>query len=160
MQADKHQGQKIWVGWQEWCALSKFGIGAIKAKMDTGAKTSAIHAFDIKPFKHHGTLHVSFALCPLQANQHVVRVCSAEVVDQRWIMSSNGHKENRYVIQTPISLADKTWNIELTLSDRDPLKFRLLLGRTALAERLVIDPSKKLCLGKLTTEQLQMFYKW
>lgn len=159
MQASKEQAQKIKVGWQEWCALPAFHIPAMKAKIDTGAKTSAIHAFDIKPFHYEGRLHVRFALCPLQANQDVLRVCSAEVIDQRFVMSSNGHKENRFVIQTSISMAEKTWDIELTLSDRDPLKFRLLLGRTALAERVVIDPSKKLCLAKFTSQQIHGLYK-
>lgn len=158
MQAEKHQGEKILVGWQEWCALPKFGIPAIKAKIDTGAKTSAIHAFDIKPFTRQGYLHVHFALCPLQADQELIKVCSAEVVDQRWVMSSNGHKENRYVIQTPITIAEKSWVIELTLSDRDPLKFRLLLGRAALADRVIIDPSRRLCLGKLSSEQVHALY--
>jgi len=159
MQLSKERTQKLKVGWQEWCALPAFHIPAIKAKIDTGAKTSAIHAFDIKPFHHHGCLYVRFALCPLQADQDILRMCSAEVIDQRWIMSSNGHKENRFVIQTSISMAEKTWDLELTLSDRDPLKFRLLLGRAALAERVVIDPSKRLCLGKLTYEQVYGFYQ-
>lgn len=158
MHASKEQAQKIKVGWQEWCTLPAFHIPAIKAKMDTGAKTSAIHAFNIKPFHHQGRLHVKFALYPLQANQDILRVCSAEVIDQRWVMSSNGHKENRFVIQTSISMAETIWDIELTLSDRDPLKFRLLLGRAALAERVVIDPSRRLCLGKLTQEQAYGLY--
>jgi hypothetical protein len=159
MHANEHQGRKIAIGWQEWCALPQLNLGAIKAKIDTGAKTSAIQAFDIKTFNCKDGLHVRFALHPLQAHENLARECSAKVVDQRWIMSSNGHKEHRYVIQTLIIMAGETWEIELTLSDRDPLKFRLLLGRTALKGRVIIDPSKKFCLGRLAFDQAHSFYR-
>ena len=159
MAVDKKQVEKITIGWQEWCALPNFHLPAIKAKIDTGAKTSAIHAFDIRTFIRQGKVHVEFSLYPLQANKMIHQVCSAEVIDQRWIMSSNGQKENRFVIQTDICMAKKTWTIELSLSDRDPLQFRLLLGRAALSERVVIDPSKKLCLGRLAYEQAHGFYQ-
>lgn len=147
------------VGWNEWCALPELHIPAIKAKIDTGAKTSALHAFNIHPFAHHGKHFVRFDLHPLQSNDKVVVTCRAAVIDQRYVMSSNGHKEHRYVISTTLRLGSSAWKIELTLSNRDPLKFRMLLGREALNHRVIIDSSHVLLHGKISHEMLEELYR-
>lgn len=134
----------LFIGWNEWCALPELGINKIKAKIDTGAKTSAIHAFDIETYHNKNKKFVKFNVHPFQRREDTAIYCQAEVIDERHIMSSNGHIENRYVITTSILLGHQQWNIELTLSDRDPLRFRMLLGREALKGRVVIDPNRKL----------------
>jgi len=150
--------QSLLIGWQEWCALPRLGLPAVKAKIDTGARTSAIHAFDIATFRRGGELFVRFFIHPLQKNNEVEHVCTARVVDERSVMSSNGHKEHRYVIRTPICLGDQSWEIDITLSNRDPLTFRMLLGRNALKRRVIIDPSRSLCQGNIEAAQLLKLY--
>lgn len=145
--------KKLLIGWNEWCALPGLNIPAIKAKIDTGAKTSAIHAFNIQFYCQGKKPMVAFDLHPIQANDQLVVSCHAEVIDCRSVMSSNGQKEDRYVILTPIELGKERWKIQLTLSNRDLLKFRLLLGREALAKKVVIDPQKRMLLGKLEKKQ-------
>ncbi len=134
----------LFIGWNEWCSLPELGINKIKAKIDTGAKTSAIHAYAIKAYHSKNKKFVKFSVHPFQKRTDISINCHAEVLDERHIMSSNGHIENRYVITTPIRLGNQEWPIELTLSDRDPLRFRMLLGREALKGRVVIDPNRKL----------------
>lgn len=146
------------IGWQEWCVLPQLSIPAIKAKIDTGAKTSAIHAFNIKLFYSHGIPHVHFNVHPLQGNNLLTITCSARVIDQRLVMSSNGHKELRYVIKTPILLGHRMWEIEITLSNRDPLSFRMLLGRGALKSKIIISPHRTLYQGGLSLKQLRKIY--
>lgn len=149
---------KIIVGWQEWCSLPKLHVPAIKVKIDTGAKTSALHAWDIHPFHRHGELFVHFILHPIQRNIRITQICSAKVIDERIIMNSGGQKEKRYIINTPIVLGDTTWNIEVSLTNRDALSFRMILGRDALKNYLIIDTAKKLCHGKLTTKEARTLY--
>lgn len=149
---------KIIVGWHEWCALPTLGIPAIKAKIDTGAKTSALHAFDIKVLKGEHQDHVHFAIHPVQGNNNIVIQCKAPIVDERYIMSSNGHKELRCVISTECQLGGLLWEIELTLSDRDPLRFRMLLGREALKKNVIINPSRSLYQGKVMKSELRALY--
>ena len=148
---------KLLIGRFEWCALPQLAVPAIKAKIDTGAKTSAIHAFNIAPFFEAGVACVKYDIHPLQSDDnHIIR-CVSEVIDKRYIMSSNGHKEQRYVIATQIKLGGSMWPIELTLSNRDPLRFRLLLGREALNHKVIIDPSlsyNQLSISAKTVQQL------
>jgi len=146
------------IGWNEWCALPHLNIPAIKAKIDTGAKTSALHAFNIHTFYNQGQAYVQFDIHPLQRNQKKSITCCAPVADQRYIMSSNGHKEHRLVIETTLALSNKQWPIELTLSNRDPLKFRMLLGRQALENQVIIDPAHSLKLGRLNLSTLKSLY--
>lgn len=146
------------IGWQEWCALPELGIPAIKAKIDTGARTSAIHAFDIEPISKHGRKYVRFSVHPIQHNDLLAVTCEVPIVDRRRIMSSSGHKEFRYVIKTPIILGHKMWEIEVTLSNRDPLLFRMLLGREALQHGVMIEPHKRLCQGTRTKKELSKIY--
>ena len=151
--------EKITVGWHEWCALPTLGVPAIKAKIDTGAKTSSLHAFNIKtsPADHHDLVH--FSIHPIQGDIRTVIHCHAPIRDQRFVMSSSGHKELRYVISTYLTLGDLSWEIELTLSDRDPLRFRMLLGREALKNNVLISPSRSLCQGKVTKSELRALYE-
>lgn len=148
----------VLVGWQEWCALQKLHIPAIKAKIDTGAKTSALHASDIRPFHRHGVRYVHFIVHPLQRSEKFAQHCTALVVDQRTVKNSGGHKELRYVIHTPITLGQMTWDIEITLTNRDPMIFRMLLGRDALKGHSVVDPGRKVCQGKPGSKQLHALY--
>jgi len=150
---------RLLIGWHEWCSLPELGIPAIKAKIDTGARTSAIHAFNIVRRRSHGKDIVYFQIHPLQKNAHLTLSCKAPVIDSRYIMSSNGHKEERYVIETLIHLGDRIWPIEVTLSNRDPLMFRMLLGRTAMLGNVLIDPDHHSLQHKLSKSQLQKLYR-
>lgn len=128
------------IGWREWVALPELGIDKIKVKIDTGARTSVIHAFEISPFEHNGQRYIRFSLHPVQHRRQPVVDCEAKVVDERTVTSSNGEREHRYVIETIVELGGDSWPIELTLSNRDEMGFRMLLGRAAVRKRFVIDP--------------------
>ena len=125
------------MGWREWVALPGLGLPAVKAKIDTGARTSALHAFEM----HLEGDRVRFAVHPVQRNERLSVWAEAEVADYRTVVSSNGQSEHRAVIRTPLRLGDASWDIELTLTDRRRMQFRMLLGRTALAGRLLVDPN-------------------
>ena len=151
-------GDKLLIGRNEWCQLPDLKIPAIKAKIDTGAKTSAIHAFNIKPTLRKGVKYVYFDVNPIQGNDDFLISCKAPVLDERHITSSNGHKEHRYVITTPIKMGDQYWDIELTLSNRDPLRYRMLLGREALNNRVLIHPGITCSQGKIPKKVLTKTY--
>lgn len=130
------------IGWREWAALPQLGILKIKAKVDTGARTSALHAFSLKPFIENGKPKIRFDIHPMQHNTDEIITCMADVVDQRSVTDSGGHVEERYVIQTPITIAGQTWPIEITLTERENMLFRMLLGRSALRKRFVVNPAR------------------
>ena len=155
----KHHLPKLVIGWQEWCALPKFHIPAIKCKIDTGAKTSALHADLIEPFTRHGERYVHFYVHPLQQHKRVEVKCTAKIIDERVIMNSGGKKEHRYIVNTPIVLGHLTWHIDISLTNRDPMAFRMLLGRDALRSLFVVDPHKILCQGKRNPHELKKLYK-
>jgi hypothetical protein len=137
------------IGWREWLAIPSLGIDRIKAKIDTGARTSAIHAYDLEPFARDGVEMVRFTVHPLQRNNKLVLACEAPVVGRREVTSSTGHTESRYVIEAHIVLGGESWPIEMTLAYRDQMGFRMLLGRTAVEGRLVVDPDQSYVMGKL-----------
>lgn len=139
---------RILVGWREWAALPELGIGRIKAKMDTGARTSALHALALERFKRHRRDMVRFEVHPLQRKPRPGVHCEAHVVDERWVTSSGGHRERRLVIVTPLRMGATTWPIELTLTERANLRFRLLIGRSAMREHLQVDPAVSYLTGK------------
>lgn len=130
------------IGWREWIALPALGISRIKAKIDTGARTSALHAFSLKPFTENGKRKIQFDMHPLQHNTDFMTSCIADVVDQRLVTDSGGHEEERYVIQTEVTIAGQTWPIEITLTERENMLFRMLLGRSALRKRFIINPAR------------------
>lgn len=138
---------KFKAGWREWAALPDLGIVRIKAKMDTGARTSTLHAFALDAFSEHGQRMVRFGVHPLQRRLRPQIYCVAEVIDERWVMDSGGHREQRLVIVTSVCIGTMTWPIELTLTDRDPMRFRLLIGRSAMRERLLVDPDASYITG-------------
>jgi ribosomal protein S6--L-glutamate ligase len=146
------------IGNQEWCAFPDLGISAIKARVDSGAKTSSIHAFNIDSFIKDGSDWISFEVHPLQRNDEILIRCECPVIDQRNVKSSSGTSETRYVINTPISLGANVWSIEVTLTDRDAMGYRMLLGREAMNDRLIIDPSMKCVLGKISTSKAERYY--
>jgi hypothetical protein len=139
---------KIIIGWREWLALPDLGIKAIKAKVDTGARTSALHTFRLDPFEKDGTLKVRFGIHPLQGRKDIEVNCVADIVDQRRVTSSAGQSEMRYVIRTSIALREFRWPIELTLTNRRAMRFRMLLGRAAINRLLLVDPAKSYLTGR------------
>lgn len=136
------------IGWREWGSLPRLGVDRIKVKIDTGARTSAIHAFKIRPFEEDGAEHVSFLLHPAQRHKYPEVACRARVHDRRLITSSTGHRQLRYVILTDMRLGDHVFPIELTLTSRDEMGFRMLLGREAVRRRFLVDPGGSYLQGR------------
>ena len=134
---------EIIVGWREWVALPQLGVPAVKAKIDTGARTSALHADAIEPYTDtRGRRRVAFVVHPLQGDTSVEIACAADLVERRRITDSGGHAELRYVVRTDLALGGLVWPIELSLAGRDAMRFRMLLGRTALSGHAIINPSR------------------
>lgn len=140
--------EKITLGWREWVALPELGLPAIKAKVDTGARTSTLHAFEVRTFEEDGKSRVEFKMHPNQRDLETEIVCVADVVDERAVTDSGGHKEQRLIIATTLSIGSYTWPIEVTLTARDKMMFRMLLGRTAIKGMAQVDPSRSYVVGK------------
>ncbi len=137
----------IEIGWREWVSLPELNISTIKSKIDTGARTSALHAFFVEPYEENGFEMVRFGVHPLQKRDDIEIICECPVKDYRQISDSGGHQEMRYVIETQVMLGDRNWPIEMTLTNRDSMKFRMLLGRTAMKD-IVVIPSKSYLFGR------------
>lgn len=141
---------KAVVGWRENVALPDLQVKDVKAKVDTGARTSAIHAYRVREKDVEGRLHVEFTIHPVQRKKVPEVKCLVPVKDRRWVRSSNGKRELRYVIETNVELGDLRFPIELTLTDRDQMGFRMLLGREALRKRFTVDPGASYLMTKKT----------
>src|SRR5688572_29551980 len=120
------------LGWEEWVTLPELGLGAIKAKVDTGARTSALHAYYAEPFTAGGVRKVRFGVHPLPGRADVAIDCTARLIGRREVKSSNGECGQRYVIETPIRIGEREWRIEITLADRNMMSYRMLLGRKGI----------------------------
>jgi ribosomal protein S6--L-glutamate ligase len=136
------------LGWEEWVALPQIGLPALKAKIDTGAKTSALHAASVEGVRRNGIDMVIFQVQPARRRDLAV-LCSAPVVDQRDVISSNGEKERRFVIETLLVINGHQWPIEITLTNRANMSSRMLIGRQALANGVVIDPARSFLMPRL-----------
>lgn len=130
------------IGWREWVGLPDLGIAAIKAKIDTGARTSAIHAFRPRIVEDGDERLIHFSLHPVQHHRRPEIACIAPLVGHRHIRSSNGQIEERLVIATTMVMAGVVWPVQLTLTNRDDMGFRMLIGRRALRRRFLVDPSR------------------
>ena len=140
---------RLTVGWREWVALPTLGLPAIKAKVDTGARTSALHAHFVVPCQEGGRRRVRFGVHPVQRRTDLSVTCTADVADRRVVRDSGGHEEPRYVIVVPVRLGELEWPVEVTLTDRDTMGFRMLLGRSAMRGRLRVDPDASFLLGRV-----------
>ncbi|MCP4187578.1 MAG: ATP-dependent zinc protease [Gammaproteobacteria bacterium] len=144
----------IRLGWREWVALPELGLPAIKAKVDTGARTSALHAFYTEAYEDNGVNMVKFGIHPIQRNFDLEVVCHAPVIDFREVSDSGGHREMRYVIESQLVIGEHQWPIELTLTNRDTMRFRMLLGRRAMDQRVLVEPGSSYLNGKLKPHNL------
>ncbi|MCF8091083.1 MAG: ATP-dependent zinc protease [Desulfotignum sp.] len=136
------------IGWKEWLSLPDLGIPAIKAKIDTGARTSALHTFSLETFTQDSRPMVRFGIHPLQKRRDIALFCEAPVVDRRRVKDSGGHSEMRYVIASSVVLGNMHWLIQITLTNRDAMMFRMLLGRTALENKVLVDPGRSYAAGR------------
>ena len=140
--------RKRTLGWKEWVSLPDLGIPVIKAKMDTGARTSALHACSIETFEREGIDMVRFGVHPFQKRTDCTVICEAPVLARRRFRNSGGQHENRYVIRTTLSLGGVDSKIEISLTDREPMLFRMIMGRTALAGEYTVDPIRSYVFSK------------
>ena len=145
------------IGWREWVLLPQLLALPIKAKIDTGARTSSIHSFGTRRFVERGAPMVEFLLHPLQSRETPATLCAAPIRDERWVRSSNGEREYRIVIETEARLGEVVWPIELTLADRDVMGFRMLLGREAIRRRFLIDPARSFRLSRRNPKAVRAF---
>lgn len=144
---NEDENSRLIIGWREWISMPSLGIPWIKAKVDTGAKTSALHAFGLSPFVDRGQLRVRFFVHPIQKRNDIKIECFADVIDHRFVSDSGGHREKRYVIEVPVIVGGFEYPMELTLANRDTMAFRMLFGRSAMTGFL-LDPAKSFLLGR------------
>jgi hypothetical protein len=135
------------LGWREWLALPELGIPRIKAKVDTGARTSCLHACFVETFRKKQRDRVRFGVHPLQLRADNLVICEADLLDRRIVTDSGGHRERRCIIETEIIIGGRSKRIELTLADRDTMRFRMLLGRSALKGEYLVDSGRSYLSG-------------
>jgi hypothetical protein len=144
------------VGWREWVFFPDFSNARVKAKVDTGARTSAIHAYEIKLIERGEPPLVSFIIHPNQKDNDTIVQCQAPLVERRVITDSGGHQEERFVVSVQLKLGAHRWPVELSLTDRDSMGFRMLLGRTALKQRFLVQPWRSYLEGKPISNDSQV----
>lgn len=133
---------KTRVGWREWVGFPDLGIGRIKAKLDTGARSSTLHAYDVAPFERDGERWVRFRVHPRQKDDEFEVVCEAPLIEEREVKSSTGTVTSRPVVATHLEWMGERWEVELTLIRRDEMGFRCLVGRQAMKGRWIVDPAR------------------
>jgi len=138
----------IVLGWREWASLPAFAVDAIKVKLDTGARTSSLHAFDLDRFERAGHEMVRFEVHPKQRSSEGAVPVEARIIDERWVRNSGGQRELRPVIETDVTIGGRSWPIELTLTRRDDMGFRMLLGRQGIRGRALVDPGGSFRAGR------------
>lgn len=136
------------IGWREWVALPDLGIEFIKAKVDTGARTSSLHAFDLEEFLRDGVPYVRFMIHPEQRKSRPEVPAELPLRARRRVRDSGGKVELRPIVETEVALHGQRWPIELTLTRRDAMGFRMLLGRQAIRGHFIVDPGASFCAGK------------
>jgi len=151
------QDKELILGWEEWVELPGLGLPAVQAKVDTGARSSSIHAFMIEPYGRKDKPRVRFGVHPVPERSDIVVFCSAKLVDQREITSSNGETELRYIVRTPVRIGDQEWPIEISLTNRESMQYRMLIGRTALKDNIIVDPNLACVQGVLSPDLYDEF---
>lgn len=147
------------IGWAEWLQLPQLGLPVIKAKVDTGARTSALHAFNITPYQKRGEKWVKFQIHPLHGNADLTVTCRARVVDERLVTDSGGKSERRYVIETLAYIANMEQYVEVTLTNREKMAYRMLLGRQAISKfGLLVNPGQSTLLQKIKPSVAREIY--
>ena len=146
------------IGSEEWCVFDDLGIPAIKARVDSGAKTSSIQATNLKVYSKEAQEWVKFDVNPIQENRSIAIQCDARLVDRRMVKSSSGISEERLVVRTPVTLGEETFEIELTLANRDTMEFRMLLGREAINERYMVNPAMNYQQKEFTEAEINKKY--
>ena len=152
--SERSRAHLPWIGWREWVSLPSLGLPLVKAKVDTGARSSALHAFDVKAFRRKGEPWVRFKVHPLQRKDEVELEVEARVHDRRHVRSSSGHRDYRYVIRTEVEIMGQSFLVELTLSERTEMGFRMLLGREAMRGRFLVDPGGSYHAGRHKTSEV------
>lgn len=142
----------IEIGWEEWIALPELNLPAIRAKVDTGAKTSALHAFMVEKFFEDDITKIKFGIHPVPERPEIEVYSTAQLIDERVVISSNGQSELRYVIRTMAQFGGEKWPIEITLTNRETMNYRMLIGRSAMEGRVLVVPEQSFLLGTLSAE--------
>ena len=158
MPTTKMENLKI-IGSEEWCAFKKLKIPAVRARVDSGAKTSSIQAAEIKLIKKNEEFWVRFSVFPIQGNNTVKVICKAKLVDKRSIKGSFGISEERFIVKTPVTIGKDTFDIELSLANRNTMEFRMLLGREAMIGRYIVNPAEKHLQKKYSKKQVAAKYE-
>jgi len=139
---------QYWLGWREWVGLPDLGIARLRAKIDTGARTSCLHTFDLETYERDGQHRVHFLVHPSRRHPEWVAECDVSLKDERLVTDSGGHREMRCVIETHVWIGTACWPVEMTLTNRDTMRFRMLLGRTAMDGGICVDPRASFLAGK------------